>query len=151
MLQLTWFELFVRLIPESFFVILAVHAFSKQKIDRNRYIISTLIYSTMVFFVGMLPISFGIHTIINVILLISINNYINKIKLSITIRSSIITLILLYICELINMFIIQYFLRVDTEKMLGNVYIKTIYSLPSLILIAVIAIISYYLVIRKKR
>lgn len=151
MLHLTWFEFFVRLIPESFFIILAVYAFSRQTLDKKRYIIASLFYAIMVFLVRMLPISYGIHTIINVIVLIVLVYYFNKINMTVCIRSSIMTAIILYICELINMYFIQYILHLDVEKMYTSVYIKTLYSLPSLILIAVISIISYYLLVMRKK
>ncbi len=151
MLHLTWFEFFVRVIPEEFFTVLLVHALAKQKVDKKRYILASLLYAVLVFAVRELPISYGIHTIINVIILIAVSYYINKINLTASIRSGIITLIFLYICELINMYFIQYILHLDVTKMYTDIYIKTIYSLPSLILLAIIAILLYYLLAIRKR
>ncbi len=151
MLHLTWFEFFARVIPEEFFTLLLVYALSKQKVDVKRYILSSLLYAVLVFAIRELPISYGIHTIINVIVLIGISYFINKINLTVSIRSSIITLILLYVCELINMLFIQYILHLDLTKMYTDVYVKTLYSLPSLISLAIITIFLYYLLVIRKR
>lgn len=151
MLHLTWFEFLVRVIPESFFILLAVQALSKQTIDKKKYIIASLLYAVLVFAVRELPIAFGIHTFINLFGLIVTTSYINKIKIMVSFRSCIITIILLYICELINVFLIQYVLHLDIEKMYSNVYLKALYTLPSLLLIAAIAILFYYLLVVKKR
>lgn len=151
MIQLTWIEFFIRVIPESFFVILLIHAFSKQAIDKKKYIMATLVYSILVFSVRMLPISYGIHTMVNLIMLILITSTINKIDIKIGIPSSILTLIFLFICELVNMLIVQDLLHLDIERMFYSVYIKTIYSSLSLVLLAFISIFSYYLLVIKKR
>ena len=150
MLQLTWFEFFVRLIPESFFVVLAVHAFARQKIEKKRYIIASLFYSVFVFCVRMLPIRYGIHTIIIVVLLITIIHYINEIDVMISIRSSIIAIIILFICEWISIFVLQFMFHFCLESSLENVYLKTIYGLPSFVLLAIIATILYYYRVVKK-
>ena len=151
MIQLTWIEFFIRVIPESFFVILLIHAFSKQAIDKKKYIMATLVYSILVFSVRMLPISYGIHTMVNLIMLILITSTINKIDIKIGIPSSILTLIFLFICELVNMLIVQDLLHLDIERMFYSVYIKTIYSSLSLVLLAFISIFSYNLLVIKKR
>ena len=150
-MQLTWFEFFARVIPEAFFVILAIHAFSKQSIDKKRFIISSLLYAILVFIIRSLPIIFGIHTILSLLALIVINSYINKINVTNSIRSGIITVLVLYVSDLFCMFVVQYLLHLDTEKMFSDVYIKTLYSLPSLILLIVISVLSYYFLVIKKR
>ena len=151
LLHLTWFEFFVRTIPESFFVVLAVHAFSKTAISTKRYILASLLYAGIVFAVRAMPISFGIHTIINVIVLVLIANNMNKISMTVSIRSGILTAIVLFISELFCIFVIQLLLHVNTDAMMGNVYLKTLYSLPSLILLMIISLLSYYLLVIRKR
>jgi len=151
LLHLTWFEFFVRSIPESFFIVLLVYAFSKQKVDKKRYILASLLYAVLVFAVRELPIIFGIHTFIVLFVLIVITCYINKIKVIVSFRSSILTMILLYICELVNIFFVQYVFHLNIEKMYTDVYIKTLYSLPSLLLIAVVSIFAYYMLVVNKR
>ena len=152
MLHLTWFEFLFRSIPESYFIVLAVHAFSKQTINRKRYLLAGLADAVMVFAVRELPISYGIyHTAIIIILLNIIVHYINQIKVRDCIRSSIITFVILYICELLDIFIMQNFLHLDVETVFGNVYLKTLSGLPSLMLFILISILSYYVLVIRKR
>ena len=105
MLQLTWFEFFVRLIPESFFIVLAVHAFSRQKIKKTRYILSSFLFAILTFCIRMLPIRYGIHTFILLVIFITITHYINEIGVMVSIRANIITVILLFVYDMISFFI----------------------------------------------
>ncbi len=147
---LTWIEFFARVIPESFFVLLAVYAFSRQELDIKTYILSSLLFADSVFFVRN-TFSYGIHTIISLILLIAIVTYICKIKVTISIRSAMLTQILLFICEGFNFLVIQYLLHLDISKMFEDVKIKIIYGFPSLALLIIISIISYFVLVNNKK
>ena len=150
MLQLTWFEFFVRLIPESFFIVLAVHAFSRQKIKKTRYILSSFLFAILTFCIRMLPIRYGIHTFILLVIFITITHYINEIGVMVSIRANIITVILLFVYDMISFFISHNLLHIETNIILGNVYVKTLSGIPSLILLIIISILSYYALVIKQ-
>lgn len=144
MLRLTWFEFIVRGIPEQFLFVLAIYAFSKIRINLKKYLLSGVLASIMLYLVRLLPIQYGVHSLLSLVILIIIVSYINKIDIIKSIRSGIITFILCFICEGINLSFIQFILKKDLNNMLNNHIAKTLTGLPSLIVFGIIVIVYYY-------
>ena len=149
MLKLSVVELFIRLIPEVLVLIFAAYAFSKVKIEREKYIISSILLGICVFSIRMLPINYGVHTILNIIALIIISTSINKIDTIISVRSSIMISILLFICEGINVMVLKAIVGDKLDSIVANSISKAIYFFPSLVLLALI-VFSYYNYLRKR-
>ena len=143
MLRLTAFEFVVRVIPESFVLMLAMYALSNTKLNVNRYIISSLLLATFEYSVRMLPITYGVHTILNVIIMIILICSINKTDIILAIKASLITTICLFILEGLNTLLLYFIFKDRLESIILNTTLKTIYVLPSLICFAIITIIYY--------
>jgi len=143
MLRLTAFEFIVRVIPESFVLMLAMYAVSNTKFNAKKYIISSLLLATGEYSVRMLPISYGVHTILNIIIMIILICSINKIDIILAIKASLITTIALYIFEGLNVLILGLIFANRLEAIFLNSTLKTICGLPSLICLAIITIIYY--------
>lgn len=143
MLKLTAFEFFVRLIPEVLILIFASYTFSKTKIDGKKYIISVVLLGICVFTIRMLPINYGVHTILNIIALTIIVSNINRIDTIESIKSSIVTTILLFICEGINVIGLNMTVADKLDNIVTNPILKTIYTLPSLIGLLIIVTVYY--------
>lgn len=149
MLNLQPIEFFLRGLPEGFIFIFAIYAFSKKKIDSKRYITTSIISAIVIFLVRMLPINYGVHTILAMGIVICLSVLINKIDTIKCIKSVLIYTILQFLSEGINIFIIENLCKVDMNEVFTNVVLKSIYGLPSLaILGSTIAI--YYIVKLKK-
>ena len=144
MLRLTGFEFVVRVIPEAFVLIFAMAVLSNTKLKINRYIISSLLFGVYVYIVRMLPINYGVHTILDLVVMISIMSIINKADIILAIKSSLITTIVLLICEGINMLLLSFIFKDRLEVIFTNTILKTIYGFPSLICFAIINIIYYF-------
>lgn len=151
MLKLTLLEVFLRALPESFLVVFAVYAFSKTVINVKRYIISSLIYVILIYIIRLLPIQYGVHTILNIIVIILLTVNINKISIIKSIQTSLMTIILEFICEGINVFTIQYIFKVDIAHLLSVPSLKIIYGIPSLLIFAVTVAIYYFWSDRRKK
>ena len=149
MLRLTMFEHEVRLIPEVLLFIFATYAFSSTKINIKRYIFSSISLGVCVFLIRMLPINYGVHTILNLIVLTIITIVINNIDVINGIRSSIITSILLFFCEGFNVLILNILYGETIQQLIADPITKTIYGMPSLICFAII-VISYYCFLSKR-
>lgn len=150
MLKLTWFEFIVRGIPEEFLFVLAIHAFSKIGIDLKKYVISGILTSIMAYLIRLLPIQYGIHSLLGLIMLIIAVSFINKIDIVKSIRGGIITFVLCFVFEGINLSFIQFILKKDLSNMMSNPIVKTLYGLPSLIMFGVVVIIYYYILSKRK-
>lgn len=149
MLSVTVFEFLVRLIPEAFVFIFASYVFSNTKLNVKRYISSSLLLGTCVYTVRMLPINYGVHTILNVIIQTVILISISKIDTILAIKSSIVTTICLFIFEVLNILILSLIFKEQLDTIMLNVELKTLYGLPSLGCFAISALCYYYHVKKK--
>ena len=150
MLSTSLFEFIARGFAEEFLFVLAVHAFSKTGINLKKYLLSGTIFWILAFLIRLLPIQYGIHTILSLISLIVLVSWINKIDIVKAIRAGLITFILTFVFEGINIFIIQFILKVDINIMMNNPILKTLYGLPSIILFGIF-VITYYIRLSRRK
>lgn len=149
MLQVSFFELVARGIPESFLFIYLVHLLTHTKINIKKYFISSMLLDVIGFLIRRLPINYGIHTILNIVVVVILVTAINKINILEAIKSTIITSIIVFVCEGINMFLIQILYGNNIANILSNPVLKIIYGMPSLI-IFIIVILTIRITIYKK-
>ncbi|MBW9171429.1 hypothetical protein K2F43_09430 [Clostridium estertheticum] len=149
MLRLTLLEVVLRILPEEFLVIFAVYVFSKTVINVEKYMKSSIIYIIAVYVIRFLPIQYGVHSILNIIIIIILTVNINKISIIKSIQASLMTVILLFICEGINVFIVQYVFKVNVKYVFSQPLSKIVYSTPSLVIFALI-VFTYYIYLVKK-
>ncbi|MDY4948122.1 MAG: hypothetical protein SO128_01960 [Clostridium cadaveris] len=149
MLKLTAIEIVARLIPEALIFIFATYALSKTKIDIKRYITASCLLTTCIFIIRMLPISYGVHTILNIIVQAVIIIYINRIEIIDAIKCTITTAISLFILEGLNMLLLTFIFDDQVESIMRDPFLKTLSGLPSLAAFAII-IITYYFYLKKK-
>jgi hypothetical protein len=150
MLQISWFEFIVRGIPEGFLFIFAAHAFSKTGIKLNKYLLSCVLYCIIVYLIRLLPIQYGVHTILNLIILIILLSCINNIDIIKSIQAGIITFILGFISDGIVVSFIQFILKKDLEILLKNPTLKTLYGLPSVLILGIVAAVFYIRLSKRK-
>lgn len=148
MLRLTAFEFIVRAIPEAFVYIFAAYLFSSTKLDVKRYIISSLLLAVSTFVVRMLPINYGVHTILFIIMQTVILSGVNKIDVIKAVKSTIISIICLFTLETLNVLTLSFIFKDKLNEIMLNPNLKVLYGLPSLI--GFIMIISCYYYINKK-
>ena len=150
MFQISLIELIGRTIPEGLLFVWAFYTLSQTKIQLNRYFLSVLIMVILSQGSKLLPIHSEVHTLLILVGLIITNVLINKIN---TIKSILVTLsttIIEFICEIINLLLIQYLFKVDTEYIFSNSKLKVLYGLPSLILFVFFIILIKLLINKRK-
>lgn len=149
MLKLSFLEILVRGLPESFMMILATYTFANKKLDKKPYLTSSLIMALVVYIVRLLPINYGIHTILSIFVLIFLTVNINKIDLIVCIKSSILVLMLLLLCEGLNLWFIQNILHKNLTVLSTSLVEKFILGIPSTILFSVIVILNYLILLKR--
>lgn len=149
MLKITIIELVIRGIPESLLFFLAVYAFSKTKLNIKRYLVSSAIYCAMVYIIRFLPIQNGADTILNLIVIITLAFFLNKIDTIKSIKAGIIIMLLEYLCEGINVFVLQE-MDIKLNIIFKNPLLKVIYSTPSLLAFGCITIVHYLFLSKRK-
>lgn len=143
MIQITLLELFSRIVPESFFIIWGGYLLNNKSLNKQLCFISTIILSFSTYLIKMLPIDYGVHTIIILIMLIYILVKINKLNIIKSIYSAFIFITLLSVFELINLFVLEKILRLDIQTLFNTTLNRIMYMYPSLILFICIIIFIY--------
>lgn len=151
MLQVSLMEIFLRGIPESVLYIFVSYLFAKKKINKKSYFVSSILFAIAAYLVRKLPIHFGVHTIVIMMIYIIINILINKIPIDKAISSILSGMILLLICEWINLFILNDYLKVNIQVMMNHPLMKTLYMMPSLILFICFIYLFYIFVYKNKK
>lgn len=138
LLKLTFIEFFFRTIPEWILLILVSFILNKRDICIKKVIISVVLLSICNFFIRMLPIHLGVHTIILFFFYVCISVFINKIGVIESIGSVIVSTIFLLICEGINAIILVNILHVNIKIIFEDPILKTLYGLPSLLIFSIV-------------
>lgn len=143
LLRLSLIEFILRTIPESFLIIWAIYLFAYKRIDPKRYITSSIFIAITTYLIRMLPINYGIHTIINIVNLILITVSINKISIMKAISAVLKIMITLSICEWINIIVLDKVMKIDLQMIFSEPIKKMVYSTPSLVMFGVIILLFY--------
>ncbi|MFA9399318.1 MAG: hypothetical protein ACERKV_13775 [Clostridiaceae bacterium] len=147
MLKLTWIEFFMRAIPEAFITVFGIYIIAKHEIIKSRYILCSISVALVAYFVRFLPIHIGINIIINNVFIICVV-MIAGIPLLRAIYSTIFTMLLLLIGELINTILFDIF-SINIEIAFKNAFTKCMLEIPSLIFL-ILAILFIYFLFNKK-
>jgi hypothetical protein len=149
MTQLSLIDFILRLIPEGFLFVFAGYVFSNTPIKKDKLFLSGTLVSVSIFVVRSLPVHFGVHTL----MMIAVNTFvfttINKIEVIRAISAILISVVLMFILEGVNVFVLSSVVRIDIEKLFENSLMKNIYALPSLILFGMILLLVK--VIKKRK
>lgn len=149
-LRLSFFEFLCRTIPEGLLFIVAIYIFSGIKFNTKRFLLSGFILAVITFLIRMLPISYGLHIVLDIIVFFGIQSLIIKIDINKSIKYAILTAILMFICEGFNVGFLELFHANKMEEILNNPMLKTLYGLPSLI-VFVIVLLAYKLIKSNKK
>jgi hypothetical protein len=150
MLKISMFEFLLRGLPEAFLFVFAAFAISKTKLDLKRYLLASGTLALAAYVIRFLPIQYGVNTILNLFVLIVLMTIINKVDMITAIRTGVMIMIIEYICEGINVFLIQVILKIDMNYVFSNSELKVLYGIPSLAFFGLI-VVSYYLILNKRK
>lgn len=133
-------------IPEGLFFVWAFYTLSQTRISINRYFLSVIINVILVCGVKLLPIDFGVHTLLLIVAYIITNIVINKINVIKSIVVTISVIIIEFICEIIDLFIIQHLFKSNAEYIFSNSILKVLYGFPSFLLFVFFIILLKFLI-----
>ncbi len=144
MLKITLFELITRGIPEGFLFVLAVLAFAKKKIDTLPYILCSVILIIFTYSVRLLQINFGVHTILNLICLIVVSFFINKIDLFTTVKGAMFATLAMFVIEAINVVVLQFAFKDGFNAIIDNPFQKALAGIPGIAIFGIIVVFLYF-------
>lgn len=150
MLKVSFLEFIIRGIPEGLIFFLAAYAFTKNKIQLKRYLISAILLAVIVYLIRLLPIRNGADFMLNLIVLITLAAFVNEFPIIKSIKSGIVIMLLEFICEAINIFFIQFILKKNLNVIYKNPMLKILYGIPSLLIFGCIVIVYYIILLKRK-
>lgn len=148
MFKLHWIEIFLRLIPEMLLIIWGIYVIARKSINMKIYILSSIIMALVTFFVRMLPIYFGVHTFIIIILTICAM-VITGIPIIKAIYGTLLMFLILTLSEFLNVAILN-LLNINTGIEFANATIKSVLGSPSLIITCLFIITIRYFIKKKE-
>jgi len=134
MLTLTWFELLAGVIPENLLFFYGICRLSNIQINLKKLLLSTVIASIFTYSIRLLPIQFGVHTLVLIIIFILMSVYLIRVDIAKAITSVLLMFIIRLITEWINIFALQEILKINIDTLFSDSTKKVIYTLPSLFL-----------------
>lgn len=147
--EIILFEYILGYILQGFAYCLGIYAFCMKKLETKKYVMVSGMFIVISYIMRMLPVSFGVHTILNLICLFLLAILFLKMPVLPTIRSILAITVLLLMTELVSVFCITKIVgQAQFESMMNDSLGKAIIALPSSVIFAVIAVISYF-VLRK--
>ncbi|KNZ41764.1 hypothetical protein [Acetobacterium bakii] len=151
-MQLTLLELVLKGIPEAAIFTWGLYAFSRTKIKWKKYWSVMPIIFIATYIIRLLPINYGVNTLITLILTTFLGISFIKISLFQSIKASLLSTVVVLIGEGVNLFLLQAAYGSEkTLEIIGDPIAKTINTIPSTFVFGIIIFIVYYFnVIRVK-
>ncbi len=143
MLKISILEFILRTLPESCILILAGYVFSKRKIHKKNFCLSSMVLATVTYLVRILPIHFGVHTIILIMAYILVCVWINNIDTIKAISAVLVSASMLFVFEGINFYLLVNLFKIKTEIAFNKPILKILYLYPSLILFGIVIFLAY--------
>lgn len=134
MLKVSLLVTVLRGIPEIYLLFMLIYILDHKPLNRKKLMLSTVIVCVITYFVRILPIHFGVHTILLIILSMFIGVYINKISALKSISGILVGAIILSLCEALDVWILQRFFNIIFFDISPEDIRRTIVTIPSLVL-----------------
>jgi hypothetical protein len=148
MMKVHYIEILLRSIPEALLIILGICVVARKSIDMKIYVFSGIIIGIINFFIRMLPIYFGVHTFIGIVLIIC-TMVIIGIPIVKSIYGTLLMTLILSLSEFLNIAMLS-LLNVNTNIKFTNPVMKSVFGIPSLIITGLFIIIIHYFIKRKE-
>lgn len=133
MLQQPLYSLFLRMIPEAFVVLLGICLLTNSEVNYKNITVASILGGTGVYLTRLMPIHFGVHTILGSLVYIALSYKFNNIKMHKSIVGTLISIILLFISDILLVPLYK-ILNLPMEILMGKSIISVLATLPSLIL-----------------
>ena len=144
--------LLIKGIPEGLLATLALHIFTRSKIELKKYFFLSAIYIISTYFVRFLPIRIGVNTVLSLFILILSFQFAYKRQLSKIISSVVsafITMVLIAVSEILNVWLLTMMYGKDKaeELFMSSVGItKAVSIIPSIVFLALFILIGYFII-----
>jgi len=146
LLEIIIFEYLLGYCLQGFTFVLGVFAFNRRKIVLKTYVLTSLLVTIVIYCVRLLPISFGVHTIIIMLFLILTCIIILKMPAYTTIWSAVLIIVLCLISEMAVIAVM--ILSLGKEKFESMMLVpldKAIIGCAAEVLFAILIALTYFI------
>ena len=151
MLKLTPLEIVIIGIPEALLWFLLIYSLARKEIVKKDYLFVSIFLAVALYLIRLLPINFGVHTLLGIVVVILLSVYKVKVPVKKAISYAIVGTAIIALCEELYMLLLIIVFKVDISKMLEKPSTKVFYIFPYLILVSLAVIVVRVLVKRKAK
>lgn len=145
MLQQPSYSILVRLILEAFIMLNSICVLTNTKFQVGRALKWSIVICITVFIARLLPVHFGVHTIISIIIYIILSVKLFSIDIYRSIATVLIIHIVLFVSDLLLVMIYTKLLQLPAELVMSKTWVANVAGIPSLfIFYLIIKIIHYF-------
>ena len=128
-------------IPETIALVTLVFVIAKAKINWKKIIFLGVLLTCTAYLLRLIPITFGVHTLVNIGLLIFLMTYLEKVDLIRSIISVLIGYFCLIVIEAVTHMATLPIFNLSVEQVINNEFLLTVSGIPQVILLFLIAFI----------
>jgi len=150
-------QLLIKGIPEGFLMILALHVFTRTKIEMKKYITISVLYIVITYLVRFLPITLGVNTMLSLLTMLLLFQATYKAQLGKVVRS-VISVVAIIICvmisEMLNMLVLYtIYGQSKAEELLnfGTELTKSVATIPSTIFLGLFIFLAHLVLTKMEK
>ena len=152
MLEISLLQLACKGIPEGIAYVVGMYALTGLKIRWKQLSFMSGILILATYLIRLLPIRFGIHTMLILFTAIVVFMVTTKTPVIRNIKAALMILAFLIVSEMINLLLLQVLYDSDrVQEIIADNIQKTLYSIPSTVIFILLAVGAYYLRVVRKR
>lgn len=126
--------LLIRSFPEGMFMFLSASILLNMKMDIKKIIVQGFLFAIAGYFIRMLPINFGVHTIFAILIFMAMLCKLNNVDTFVSIKTGLIIAILSFISDISIILIYLGVLGLSENILFSRSAIGALISLPGLII-----------------
>lgn len=141
--------LFLRIIPEGILLIYASYIIINKKVDNKKTLLSGALLGSIMYSIRLLPINFGVHTILGLLVYIGILSKWHEVELFKSIKISLLSMVILFICDSATLYICVNLLNIPQEILFEKSIQSSLLSMLTLVIFTLILVLIR--LVKKKR
>lgn len=144
------FEFVLGYMLQGFAIVLGIYTFNRQEITIKDYVRASGLVMMISCLVRLLPISFGVHTIINMLLLFIICILLLRMPMYTTLRSMSFVTILLLLFEMVDVAVISSILGTERfENLMQEPLHRAMIGVPANVFFMIFVVMTNYIMNKK--
>lgn len=131
---------------QSIIFVASLYVFTDRRVERKRFIPASVILMLGTVLIRALPIHFGVHTLISLLLSILIGTKVLKLPVYSAVTATLTAAVVLLIVESANVFFLNAVLGEEGfEALMSDRYLKNLFGLPANLLFLLVVAAIYFL------